>query len=179
MAAEPFNVILVYEDPASAQRGLALYQRLMSELGIACEFNLGVWKFAVLALARLDELTREQAAAADLVIVCPRTTPEPPEQLAAWHRHWLELKGRDDCAFIVLDEPARDWPHRPAEDGCAQGATVRAGGRAWIARRSGPRAWRPVDELLTATAPLAAAWPCFQPEHSITTSHERTRRQAA
>jgi hypothetical protein len=154
MAAEPFNVILVYEDQAGAQRGLALYPQLLSELGIACEFNLGVWKFAVLALARLDELTREQAAAADLVIICPRIAPEPPEQLAAWHQHWLELKGRDDCALIVLDEPARA---RPDPDGRAQGGAARAGGRAWIAQRSGTRAWRPGDGILKATAPLPAA----------------------
>lgn len=152
MAAEPFNVVLVYEDPASAQRGLTLYQRLMNELGIACEFNLGVWKFAVLALARLDELTREQAVAADLVIVCPQAAAEPPEQIESWRQHWLELKGHDDCALIVLDEPARD---RTAEDGRAQGPAARAGGRAWIAQRPSARAWRTVDEILTAPLPGA------------------------
>lgn len=143
---EPYNVVLVYEDPASARRGLTLYQRLMNELGIACEFSLDVWKFAVLALARLDELTREQAAAADLVIVCTRATAEPPAQLEAWHQRWLELKGHDDCALIVLGEPAR-----------ARGAAASAGGRAWIAQRPSARAWRTVNEVVTSAAPLPCA----------------------
>lgn len=127
LAAEPFNVVLVYEDPASAQRGLTLYQRLMSELGIACEFNLGVWKFAVLALARLDELTREQAAAADLVIVCLQAAPEPPEQVHAWFQHWLDVKGDSDCALVVLDQAGHAQPECAGRGGCFHRLARRGG----------------------------------------------------
>lgn len=105
---ELLNVILVYEDRASAQRGLAMYQRLMNDLGVEYEFNLNVWKFAVLGLARLDEVSREQAAAADLVIVCTRDESAPPERVQAWFERWLELKGRDDCALVMLREAAPD-----------------------------------------------------------------------
>jgi|GEM_PF-1571363 len=149
---ELLNVILVYEDRASAQRGLALYQRLMNDLGVEYEFNLNVWKFAVLGLARLDEISTEQAAAADLVIVCTRDESAPPERVQAWFERWLELKGRDDCALVMLGDAAPD-SSSPARHGgffddlaerggiaCFPPAATRAfaarvEGRGWLPRR--------------------------------------------
>lgn len=174
-ASEIFNVILVYEDQPGARRGLALYQRLMNELGVGCEFNLHVWKFAVLGLARLDEISPEQAAAADLVIVCTRDESAPPEQIRAWYQHWVDMKGHDDCALVVLGEPAHDAPE-PARSGggCHQltkrgGVAVfppasaggrsgaRADGRAWFGHRQIACAWPPADDFSTTTTARSRA----------------------
>lgn len=124
---ELFNVILVYEDRASAQRGLALYQRLMRDLGVDCDFNLNVWKFAVLGLARLDEISTEQAAEADLVIVCTRDAVEPPARVQAWFERWLELKGRNDCALVVLGEDTADASAPARRDEFFPGRAQRGG----------------------------------------------------
>lgn len=158
---ELLNVILIYEDRASAQRGLALYQRLMNDLGVEYEFNLNVWKFAVLGLARLDEVSTEQAAAADLVIVCTRDESAPPERVQAWFERWLELKGRDDCALVMLREDA-PGPATPAQAGGFFDDLAQRGGiacfppaatRAFAARVNGrgllPR---------RCNAPVASGW---------------------
>ena len=114
-AGELFNVVLVYDDPASALRGLALYQRLVTELGLDCDCNLSVWKFAVLGVSRLAEISTAEAAAADLVIVCTRDEAALPQQAQAWFHRWLELKGHDDCALVMLDgaDHERPEPARP------------------------------------------------------------------
>jgi len=158
---ELFNVILVYEDRASAQRGLALYQRLMSDLGVEYEFNLNVWKFAVLGLARLDEISTEQAAAADLVIVCTRDESAPPERVQAWFERWLELKGRDDCALVVLEDAASDSVAPPPPGGFFDDLAQRGGiacfppaaAHAFAARVDG-RGWQP----RRVNAPVAEGW---------------------
>lgn len=163
-ASELFNVVLVYEDQFCAQRGLAFYQNLMGELGIACEFNLSAWKSAVLALARLDELTREQATAADLVIVCSRGSSAPADQIQSWHQRCADLKDGNDCALVVLDAEAgensragrpdqfisnpahrRGTAGSPAATGCA-----RADSRAWFAPRQAARAWQPRQACSTS-----------------------------
>lgn len=169
---ELLNVILVYEDRSSAQRGLALYQRLMSDLGVESEFNLNVWKFAVLALARLDEISTEQAAAADLVIVCTRDGSAPLERVQAWFERWLELKGSDDCALVTLREAAPDPAAPPRHGGfnedlaqpggivCFPPAATRAfaaqvDGRGWLPRRfNAPVAsgWFPTDRCTSPRA---------------------------
>lgn len=169
---ELLNVILVYEDRASAQRGLALYQRLMNDLGVEYEFNLNVWKFAVLGLARLDEISTEQAAAADLVIVCTRDESVPSERVQAWFERWLELKGRDDCALVILREaaPAAAAPtrHGGFHDDLAQRGGIacfppaaarafaaRVDGRGWLSRRcNAPAAegWFPADRRTSPRA---------------------------
>ena len=115
-AGELFNVVLVYDDPASALRGLALYQRLVTELGLDCDGNVNVWKFAVLGVSRLAEISATEAEAADLVIVCTRDEVAPPEQVQAWFHRWLELKGHDDCTLVVLGGEVSDQPE-PARPG--------------------------------------------------------------
>ncbi len=109
-ASELFNVVLVYEDQASALRGLALYRRLVAELGEDREFSLNVWKFALLGVSRLAELSASQAAEADLIILCPRGEAEPPALVQAWFQRWVEMKGRHHCALVVLGETTDSPP---------------------------------------------------------------------
>lgn len=125
-AGELFNVVLVYEDMASAHRGLALYQRLVNELGDDVAFNLAVWKFTALGVARLAALSAEQVATANLVIVCTRDAAALPEAVQAWIRCWLKRKERFDCALAVLDGASHD-----------QSEPVRAGGFFQDLRRYG------------------------------------------
>lgn len=153
-ATELFNVILVYEDQASARRGLALYQRLVTELGDEHDFNLKVWKFAVLGVARLAEISTAQAAEADLIIVCTRDESESSEQSLAWLQHWLEQRGNSDCAVVVLGGAANDQPAPAATGGffhhlarrgdgavlppvaAPDGSRARVDGRVWLPRSS-------------------------------------------
>ena len=125
--AELFNVILVYEDRASAVRGLALYQRLVAELGGDGDFNLNVWKFAVLGVRRLAELSAGQAAEADLIIVCTRDETEPAEPVRAWFERWLDLKGQHNCALVVVGEAASEQPAPTRQGGFYHRLAQRAG----------------------------------------------------
>lgn len=173
-AADPFNVILVYEDRASALRGLALYQRLVTELGDDHDFNLNVWKFAVLGVARLAEVSTEQAAAADLIIVCMRDEAEPTEQVQAWFRRWMDVKGHNECALVVLNGPAQNRYVTTGKNGFFRGlgrsgVTVfppgaRAGGdsaaqpdgRGWLPRSTHPHGvdgWFHPERCNTPSAP--------------------------
>ncbi|MEQ2009406.1 MAG: hypothetical protein ABMA26_21705 [Limisphaerales bacterium] len=159
-AAELFNVILVYEDQASALRGLSLYQRLVSELGIDCDFNLNVWKFAVLGLARLDEISAEQASDADLVIVCTRDESVPPAHVRSWFQRWVEMKGRNDCALVVLGEAADEWARADKQDGFFHG----------LARRGGVAVFPPASGAgRAATRSLGQAW--FAPRQTAPVWH--------
>lgn len=153
-ATELFNVILVYEDLASARRGLALYHRLVTELGDEHDFNVNVWKFAVLGVGRLAEICAAQAADTDLVIVCTRDESESSEQSLAWVQCWLEQRGNSDCAVVVLGGAANDQPAPGATGGffdhlarrgdgvvLPETATpdrsrARVDGRAWLPRQS-------------------------------------------
>ena len=126
-AAELFNVILVYEDQASALRGLALYQRLVTQLGGDSDFNLNVWKFAVLGVGRLDEISSGQAAEADLIIVCTRDEAEPTAEVQEWFQHWAEAKGQSDCAMAVLGASATAGPESSATPGFFHGLAQRGG----------------------------------------------------
>ena len=124
-AGELFNVILVYEDQASASRGLALYQRLVTDLGGEDDFNLNVWKFAVLGVGRLAEISAQQATEADLIIVCPRDESEPPEDVQAWFQRWADVKGQSDYALVVLSGNASPCPVSAGSNGFFRGMARR------------------------------------------------------
>ncbi len=141
-ASQLFNVILVYGDQASALHGLTLYQRLVSELGA---FNLSLWKFAVLGVRQLAEISAEQAADADLLIVCKQD--EATQQVPAWLECWLDVKSRHDCALMLLGDAAREAAEAAREDGFFQ-ELARHGGRAFFP----PAANTPTDDPHTAAA---------------------------
>lgn len=117
-ASDTFNVVLIYEDQASALRGLALYRRLQTDLGGCLAFQFNLWKFAVLGIEWLAEISAAQAAAANLVIVCAQdTSASPPAQVQAWFNRWLELKVHSNCTVVVLGEAATDQRAQPAPGG--------------------------------------------------------------
>ncbi len=166
---EHFNVVLVYGDQASARRGLALYQRLVSELGGEGGFSLTTWTYTVLGVSRLADISPVQAAEADLVIVCTQDESESPEQVqACFQQYWLELNGHSDCALVVLDGTDCDGAmpdrnggffHDLARHGqvtvftTADRSAARMGSGAWLAPRPIACAWQSVDDFSqTATA---------------------------
>ncbi|HLX70734.1 MAG TPA: hypothetical protein VKV04_13990 [Verrucomicrobiae bacterium] len=111
--ASPFNVVIAYEDFETGKRAMKVYNYIVEHLSDKYLFQNQMWKFEVLAVAKLRQMAVKDASAADIVIVSTHGTNELPAEAASWikssaaeQNNLIALVGLFDLEEH-LDNPAR------------------------------------------------------------------------
>ena len=111
---EVCTVLVLYEDLATRQRGLAACDYLMRNFWAEVEFEFHWWRTDFFADASLAAAAAEKASQANLIFLCSAATREPSSTLIAWFDSWIgsRLEGEGMLVNLVTGEaPAH---HRQA-----------------------------------------------------------------
>jgi hypothetical protein len=99
------KIVIVYEDTVARARGMMVSERLAERFGEDLDFEFKWWSFHRLASPEHAMRTKVIAAAADIVLFCPRST-ELPSGVSEWLESWSEVQSHADAAMaVVLTEP--------------------------------------------------------------------------
>ncbi len=100
------TVLVLYEDLATRQRGLAACDYLMRNFWAEVEFEFHWWRTDFLADASLAATAAEKASEASLIFLCSAGTKQPSASLIAWFDSWIEnrLAGEGLLVNLVTGE---------------------------------------------------------------------------
>ena len=103
---EACTVLVLYEDLATRQRGLAACDYLMRNFWAEVEFEFHWWRTDFLADASLAAVAAEKASEANLIFLCSTGTKQPSANLIAWFDSWIEnrLAGEGLLVNLVTGE---------------------------------------------------------------------------
>lgn len=82
----PFDLVIAYEDDATRNRAMLLYDRLAQQLLDDYDFQCAWWKFAHLREGSLMERATDDAIEANMIILSLDTA----KGLTRWAREWIE-----------------------------------------------------------------------------------------
>src|SRR6516164_5216622 len=102
------NVVIAYEDLETGKRAMKTYDYLVEHLGDQCLFANQMWKFDVLAVAKLKEIAARDAAGADIIIVSAHEGNELPREVKSWVELWLGYKTRASALVGLFDAESID-----------------------------------------------------------------------
>ena len=98
----PFDLVVAYEDRATRNRALHLYDHLAQQLLDDYDFKCAWWKFDHLSDPALREHSIDDAAQANMVILSLHARPEVPEEYKRWVESWLALRDQRKCALVAM-----------------------------------------------------------------------------
>ncbi len=98
----PFDLVVAYEDRATRNRALHLYDHLAQQLLDDYDFKCAWWKFDHLSDPSLRDHSIDDAAQANMVIVSLHARPEIPEEHKRWVESWLALREQRKCALVAM-----------------------------------------------------------------------------
>lgn len=106
------TVLVLYEDMATRQRGLAACDYLMQHFLAEIEFEFHWWRTDFLADALLAAAAAEKAAAANLIFLCSAATREPSATLITWFDSWIERRLEGEGVLVNLATGEATAHHR-------------------------------------------------------------------
>jgi hypothetical protein len=106
MTRLPFHVAVFYEDYVSGKSAIKLYDRLLRNFENDFTPTINLWRFDVLHLMFLKELTVDDAAKADLIVFATHADFQLSPFLKAWTDVWLSQKLNQESALAVLVGPS-------------------------------------------------------------------------
>ena len=149
-AGSTFNIVVAYEDFETGKRAMNVHNYFVEHLGAECLFQNQMWKFEVLAQAKLWEMAVKDACAADIIIVSAHGSNELPKHVTSWIKSWVTEQNHL-LALVGLFDPEEHF-NNPARAYLAD-----------IARHHGieffsePGIWPPTEGR-NQQRPLAVAW---------------------
>jgi len=96
-----FNVVLIYEDFETRERGRKSLAYLGEEFGNDCEFRHSMWRLDILQDAKLNVLAAPSFAEADLLIVALRCERQVPDKILALIDERLAQTVNPECALVA------------------------------------------------------------------------------
>jgi hypothetical protein len=102
-----FNVVIAYEDFETGKHAKRIYDFLVEQLNDECVFNNEMWKFDVLAVAKLRDMAAKDAAAADVIIVSVHGTSELPGDVKSWVEIGLTERTQAIALVALFESPER------------------------------------------------------------------------
>lgn len=99
---EACTVLVLYEDLATRQRGLAACDYLMRNFWAEVEFEFHWWRTDFLADASLAAVAAEKASEANLIFLCSAGTKQPSASLIAWFDSWIENRLAGEGLLVNL-----------------------------------------------------------------------------
>ncbi len=111
------TVLVLYEDPATRQRGLAACDYLVQNFWTEIEFDFHWWRTDFLADPSLAAAAAEKAAQANLIFWCSLEPREPSPMLKAWFESWIESRREREGMLVNLVLSAGDATPYPPHGG--------------------------------------------------------------
>jgi hypothetical protein len=96
-----FNVVLIYEDFETRERGRKSLAYLGEEFGNDCEFRHSMWRLDILQDPKLNVLAAPALAEADLLIVSLRCERQVPDKIIALIDERLAQTVNPECALVA------------------------------------------------------------------------------
>ena len=105
--------MVLYEDTATRQRGLAACDYLVQNFWTEVEFEFHWWRTDFLADASLAAAAAEKASVANLIFLCSAATKEPSATLKTWFDSWIEsrLEGEGLLVNLITGFASSHHPH--------------------------------------------------------------------
>ena len=100
---EACTVLVLYEDLATRQRGLAACDYLMRNFWAEVEFEFHWWRTDFFADASLAAAAAEKASQANLIFWCSTATREPAPTLKAWFDSWIDRRLEREGMLVNLN----------------------------------------------------------------------------
>lgn len=100
--AEICSIVVLYDNNTHRARALAACDSLMRQLWQEVELKFHWWRTDFLLDSQLAQLAADDAAAADILIVCTEQTPASMPVLESWLEQWLDRRGETSGALINL-----------------------------------------------------------------------------
>ncbi len=97
-----FNLLVAYEDTATRNIALGLYDKLAQALLDECDFRCTWWKFEHLRHSILQEKAVEAALQASMIILSVRAESELSPLAKKWIETWKPKKAAEKSALVVL-----------------------------------------------------------------------------
>jgi hypothetical protein len=95
-------VLVLYEDLATRQRGLAACDYLMRNFWAEVEFDFHWWRTDFLTDAWLAAVAAEKASKANLIFLCSVGMNQPSAALRAWFDSWIENRSAGEGLLVNL-----------------------------------------------------------------------------
>jgi hypothetical protein len=109
------RVVVAYEDLATAQRVLTLFER--TALGLKQEgqgtMRCAMWKIIGPTLPSRMKMAADKAVLADIIVIAAHERAKMPEVLQEWIDLWLARKTNHPCGLVaLLDYPSGNEAQR-------------------------------------------------------------------
>lgn len=96
------TVLVLYEDVATRQRGLAACDYLVQNFWTEVEFEFHWWRTDFLADGSLAAAAAETASRANLIFWCSGAMREPTATLKAWFDSWIDSRPEREGVLVNL-----------------------------------------------------------------------------
>jgi hypothetical protein len=106
------NIVIAFEDAATAKHAEQFYERLKERLGGEFEFTRYQWSFALLQDAAVRDAAAQDAAQADIVIIATHGDLELPEHVDNWFQAWVGRNASPMALVALFDRPAESTEAR-------------------------------------------------------------------
>lgn len=98
----PFDLVITYDDAATRRRAMQLYDHLAQQLLEDYDLQCSWWRIEHFHNPVLSEQAAQAAAQASMIILALRGDRPLPPMLKAWLPRWLDRKGDQKSALVVL-----------------------------------------------------------------------------
>lgn len=105
----PLNILVIYDEIASAHRAMAVVSRLSNGIGEQVEFKPEFWRHDLLEEAEWRFAAAKDALQADVIIVSTREGAALGEQASAWLKECLLAREDPHLAMLTLHGSCQAW----------------------------------------------------------------------
>lgn len=98
----PFDLVIAYDDAATRSRAMQLYDHLAQQLLEDYDLQCSWWRIEHFQNPVLSEQAAQAAANASMILLALRGDRPLPPMLKAWLPRWLDRKGDQRSALVVL-----------------------------------------------------------------------------
>lgn len=106
--------MVTYEDTATRNQAMQLYDHLAQSLLDDYDFQCSWWRFDHFRAGDLRAQAADAAAEANMIIICLRSASHVPAQVRSWIEEWLPRKDDRKSALVSLIGDL----HHPQRDQC-------------------------------------------------------------
>jgi hypothetical protein len=101
-ATDSLSVLLVYEDLTTGLRARRAFEAAVQQPELEADFSVDLWRFDLLREPALLRMAANQASKADIVFLSAHGYGVLPAAVDLWLRQWLEQRGGEPSALVVL-----------------------------------------------------------------------------
>ncbi len=113
--AKQLALVAAFEDSVTGTRVKEFCQQLSRRVGKQCQILEHVWLLNTLRFPELQEIAAEEAATADLVIICFHEGEGLPDEVRSWIDLWVQQKGTHKAVLLALLDAAREGSPGPIQ----------------------------------------------------------------